>query len=352
MEHLETDILIVGAGPAGSSAALSARREGLRVLLVERKKSIGYPVQCAEFIPVPLIGNLGIGSSFCVQKIKGMKTYIRQSLAKETRAPGFIINREKFDRLLAQKAVDTGVRLMTSTRAASLEDGSRVLLKNNTGSLIVDAKVIIGADGPTSRVRKWTDLPENELLPGVQNTFQLTKKLQHTRIFFAPEFFGGYAWLFPKGDTANVGLGVKTGSNTSPSPLSLLAGFADSLKKQGLISGSPLAKQAGWIPFNPPEKAVFNRILLVGDAAGHTHPITGAGIFSAVTCGEMAGKWAAESILNNDVSILKEYDREWKEMFSRTLYHAYRRRVELESQWQIFDQAIRSGWVAFGEYYE
>ena len=88
MSIYEADILVVGAGPAGSSAALAACGRGLRVLLVERRTVVGRPVQCAEYIPAPLMKETAIGRNFVVQPVKGMTTILPDGEIKETRAPG------------------------------------------------------------------------------------------------------------------------------------------------------------------------------------------------------------------------------------------------------------------------
>ena len=87
------DILVVGAGPAGGATALAAARRGMRVLIVDRRQVVGVPVQCAEYIPAMLMGRLNLGKSFIVQPIRGMQTYLPGEPVKETRAPGFTIQR-------------------------------------------------------------------------------------------------------------------------------------------------------------------------------------------------------------------------------------------------------------------
>jgi flavin-dependent dehydrogenase len=92
-------------------------------------------------------------------------------------------------------------------------------------------------------------------------------------------------------------------------------------------------------------------VLLVGDAAGHTHPITGAGIANAVLCGEMAGRWAAKAAEMDDPGVLHHYDDQWMDLLKETLDHAYQRRRTMEACWQDFIGTVRSCWIAFREYY-
>ena len=100
---MECDILVVGAGPAGSSAALAAAREGARVLMVERKAKAGVPVRCAEYMPAPLLGKIGPEREFIVQAVRGMRTFLPNGEVKEMVAPGFTIRRDLFDQTLPER---------------------------------------------------------------------------------------------------------------------------------------------------------------------------------------------------------------------------------------------------------
>ncbi|MCP4666108.1 MAG: NAD(P)-binding protein, partial [Deltaproteobacteria bacterium] len=113
-------ILVVGAGPAGASAAARAARKGLKVLVLERRAVVGVPVRCAEFIPAPLMGELNMGRGFIVQSVRGMRTLLPNGEVRETRAPGFMIRRDLFDQALAQEAERGGAEILVSTRVLSL----------------------------------------------------------------------------------------------------------------------------------------------------------------------------------------------------------------------------------------
>ena len=116
--RIETDVLVIGLGPAGGAAALAAARSGAAVLAVERKKEIGVPVQCAEWIPLAL-GRHAQAPGVLVQTISGMESVLPSGVTVKTHAPGLMINRAAFDQALARAAIEAGARLRIGLHAAA-----------------------------------------------------------------------------------------------------------------------------------------------------------------------------------------------------------------------------------------
>ncbi len=345
------DVVVVGAGPAGASAARSAASMGACVLMVERKTAVGFPVRCAEYIPAPLLGEIDIGHEFLVQRVRGMKTFLPDGEEKTTLTPGLMIRRDLFDQALCSSAQDAGAELMLDTAAVSFQDG-RLRLRQRGGNLLeIETKVIIGADGPHSRVGKWMGSVNGHLIAAVQARVPLVQPLEHTEVYFDKGFFGGYGWLFPKGEEANVGLGISGNRCNSRMLPSAIEGFLERLVKEGKIRNAPSIRTAGWVPSEPLRAVVKGQFMLAGDAAGHTHPITGAGVFQAVVGGKMAGKWAATAVVEKDLTLLTEYEEEWRDLFGETHERAFQRRLLLDGEWERLDQVIKKCWVAFREYY-
>ncbi|MCF8128011.1 MAG: NAD(P)/FAD-dependent oxidoreductase [Deltaproteobacteria bacterium] len=353
MKSITCHILVIGGGPAGCAAAISAAKRGMNVLVVEQRAKIGVPVQCAEYIPALLVGKLNLGTGFVVQKVSQMRTILPDGTRTDMAAPGFMIHRDRFDQTLAREARNRGTEFLLSARAVErTEDGSVVVKERRTGkTVLVSPKIIIGADGPRSKTAQWCGVSKRVFLPAVQYQMALHSPMNRTEVYLSPDYYGGYAWLFPKGETANVGLGIKRQNGARSGLHTLLDEFVEKLKRDGRIKGRPLGSTGGSIPASPPESAVYGNILLAGDAAGHTHPITGAGIFAAVSAGKMAGRWAAEAISANNLEILKKYDHEWRFLFADTLNRAKERRQMMEREWNRFHQIIKSCWIGFREYY-
>jgi flavin-dependent dehydrogenase len=137
----------------------------------------------------------------------------------------------------------------------------------------------------------------------------------------------------------------------------LMDHFLDHLVESKRLSGVEMvAKTGGSIPCEKPRKTVFGNILLVGDAAGHAHPITGAGILNAVMAGEIAGRIAARAVERGDLQYLENYEIEWEEAFGKALSYGALKREFLEENWNKsevdFEGVIRNTWVGFKEYYK
>jgi len=351
MDPNSWDIVVVGAGPGGSSAARAAAGEGMRVLVLERKKRIGYPVRCAEYIPGQLLGLVDADRNFVVQAVEGMKTFFSWRLIDESSFPGFVIDRCRFDAALASKACEAGAEIRTGVSVTGFRDGELFIRSSSGEPRTVGARVIIGADGPHSRIGRQVGLGNTGLIPGIQIRADLTAPLKTTEVHFLDDIHAGYGWVFPRGAQANVGLGMK--------PLAGGLSLADALKafvarlvERGLISPGFRSRTAGWIPAEPLRKFASGNVYLVGDAAGHTHPITGAGIAQAVLGGRMAGKHAARAVQTGDpASGAEAYQEEWHDMFGESHEKAWNRRLLLENRWEELGNVIRSCWVTFREYH-
>jgi flavin-dependent dehydrogenase len=190
------------------------------------------------------------------------------------------------------------------------------------------------------------------------NTRQYTVALTHpyhaTDIWLSQDYPGGYAWLFPKGARANLGLGIDQSIKRDlKTPL-------DALHRQlvaaGRVGSEVLFHTGGAIPVGGMrERLVFGNVLFIGDAAGLTHPITGAGIAAAVISGERAGQAAASYLCDRDAAALREFEDDVRDQLGASLTRAVTRRNELNKYWRIAaaaqDNPHRRGWIAFPEYF-
>ena len=335
------DAIVIGAGPAGASAALPMARAGLSVLMIERRRQVGFPVQCAEYIPRILAGELNAPEAAVAQKVATLRTFIAGELAAENAWPGAILNRAVFDRHLAQRAVAAGATLWTGCAVSGVEDGAVVV-----GAERLSAGVIVGADGPLSITARSMESAPTEFAYGLQVEAPLAAPLDHTEAHFRPEFLAGYGWVFPKGRSANVGVAVARPATRSLPRL--LDAFLAGLRERGVVAaGATWARTGGLIPVGgPPTRTVRGGRVLAGDAAGQTDPITGSGIPAAIQCGQAAGEAAC--------GVLEAYEEDWRSMWEHSLNRALRHRRTQCAEWNqgSFERLIRRTWIAFPECFD
>ncbi len=352
---VEYDILVVGAGPAGSSAARTAAAAGARTLLIDAKTRIGEQPHCGEFVPRRLFSEFELDRSCIMQAVETMETLVVPTahdvtLRQEILSPGYLIDRVRFDRDLARRAAFDGATVLSSARLAGSER-DRWIVRHASDELPIKARFVIAADGPLSKVADILEFKRPEVLKGIQAEVPLKTRLNKTLVFLNREMTGGYGWLFPKGLAANVGLGVipEAGING----VELLEDLLEWLSTLGIIGPGKLARTGGIIPVSGiRSRLVQGNVIFCGDAAGLTHPITGAGIPQAVFSGELAGRAASEALKSGEEAPLTEYIQEILGRYSGVINHALsKRRLMMDRRDDPdFEETCRQTWMAFKGY--
>jgi len=343
---MKYDVLVVGAGPGGSTAAYVLSKGGAKVLLIDLKRSPGVPVQCAEFVPFQLRQRFPefFPEEVVVQEVRDMVHFTPWGEVVSMPSEGYMLRRNAFDARIAELAVKHGARLLLRTRFLGFE-GGRVWLENidSRETFSVEVRFVIGADGPRSRVARLTGDHTGSFLTTAQITVPLRKPLGDLLIYFRDYIPGGYGWVFPKGELANVGVGI------DPSyPVKVvhsLRRFAEEVVAEGIVEGKILSRTGGWIPAEGVKDPVRGRTLLVGDAGGFCHPITGGGIANAVYTGALAGK----ALLDGSP---EAYEEEVLDVFGDTLSRAARKRIKYMKSWENLEFIIPRTWIAFEEYWK
>ncbi|MEO0138214.1 MAG: NAD(P)/FAD-dependent oxidoreductase [candidate division WOR-3 bacterium] len=308
------DLIVVGAGPSGSSAALTAAEEGLSVLLIEEHPEVGIPLQCAEGLSRSTIKNyLDIKADWIAVSLQG--SIVRGPTGEEFKIEypnvGWILNRKIFDKELASLAVKKGAVLKTNAKVIKI-DNNVLDVNESSGIKKYRSRFIIGADGISSNVGRWlgidTRLGLNEIEVCAEYLIENIKiEPNYTYLIFDNKIApGGYAWIFPKSKTsANVGLGI------SP-----LAGkkrakeYLDDWIKKEFPDGIIKEKIFGGVPAKILKKFSGRNFFLVGDAARFTDPLSGAGIANGVKSGMIAGRNAVLRLKGKKDFFEAEIDRE------------------------------------------
>ncbi|MGC8658572.1 MAG: NAD(P)/FAD-dependent oxidoreductase [Desulfomonilaceae bacterium] len=354
---LECDVLVIGAGPAGSRAAMRAASEGLEVVLVDSKTRLGERPHCGEFVPYQIFSEFSLNRGSIVHKINNLETLLVENRLESRfksnliQSSGFIVDRPKFDRYMAIEAAISGALTMSSTTFSAFTDKG-CIVKSSRDEFLVEAKFIIAADGARSSVRKKLGLLTADCVEGRQfETIISNTCSSNAMVFLDQEFFCGYGWLFPKGTTGNIGVGLlpKDGLASSES----LENFREMLLKMGLIKPGWIARTSGFIPaFGIRFPVIVDNILFVGDAAGLAHPITGAGIAPAVYSGDVAGDLVAKAVKSGNSSIVSKYQDVILYRYGGSYKHALsKRRIQLES-WESkdFAELCNRTWISFKGY--
>ncbi len=322
---MEVDVLVVGGGPAGSTTARFCAGQGLEVVMIDRRKEIGYPVQCGELLP----HTEEMYSIFPKSDhLEELFTIDRSTVAGESDtivfvSPGgreyrteflsHILDRRAFDKWLVGLALDAGATLRTSTSFISVEGD---VVRTDHGD--IRAKVVVGADGPSSRVARSAGLSSGRLLyPAAtcqaEGTFD-----SEVKMFFGGLAPGGYAWIIPKDKGANIGVGFNPGM-CDCRPSELLRQF---ISDRGFMCRDTTL---GMVPMQGPlPRTVNGRILLVGDAAGHTMATNGGGIPTAMIAGRAAGDVISSHL--REGSPLSDYEARWRKCLEAPLVNALKTR--------------------------
>ena len=353
-ESFDADVLVLGLGPAGASAAGIVAQSGLRVIALDRNSQAGYPVQCAEFVPSMLGQTVGGLTESYLQDIHAMATFLEKQ--DKTYTPNFrgtMVSRAIFDRVLIDKAEQAGAICWFAASIQNIDDNGVVRLSSGE---ILGARAIIGADGPKSIAGRVIGQINRDCVETRQITVPLLEQHSATDIFLSNEIVGGYGWLFPKGDQANLGLGILPAWKAELKPL--LERLHADLVVAGRVGDDVLSYTGGLIPvggmLDPVGSFGVTPIVLAGDAAGLTNPITGAGISAAVISGDMAGK-AVAAYLSGSHNALEGYREDLEDLFGASLRRALKSRNRLLERYADGGKpdlaALKSAWIAYPEYW-
>ncbi len=363
MAHATPDVLVIGLGPAGARAAQAAAKAGLSVIALEKRPAAGTPVQCAEFVPSMIERDVPTVAEVSEQTIARMLTFVEDD-GRPRETPEFrgrMIDRAGFDQMLADDAAMAGADCRYAVKVREIDPDGTVHCNDGAD---FKPKVLIGADGPRSRVGAAIGSINRELVETRQVTVPLVLPHDATDIFLSADYRGGYGWLFPKGAVANVGLGISVDGalsddkSTRRGLKTMLLDLLTRLATERRIGTRGWSLTGGAIPVGGRLHAIGRlgdtAVLLAGDAAGLTNPVTGAGIASAVQSGTMAGR-AAVDFVRGRASALDDYEEELGDIFDAALNRAVRRRQEVLSRYagggKPDARVLEDGWIGSPRYW-
>lgn len=296
------DVLIVGAGPAGVSAAKASAKTGARVLLLEKSPTIMANKPCGQAVSQETLQTAEVkpDPSIVLHRAYALVYAPNLNYVKIDRI-GFLIDKSRFLQYIAAQAAEYGAEIHVREEALEVKvEDDTVKVKTNKSEY--EASVIIGADGYNSTVAKSLGINEkSEPIPTVQYVMvNCNVKYPDAVRFFlgnnvAP---GGYAWIFPHNEKiAEVGIGVR-GAPAKDYLDAFVKRFSDEFSRAQIIDYRGAPVPIGGIINEP----IRDKIMLIGDAAGMVIPLTGAGIHSSIAAGLAAGKVAGEAAQEGNTS--------------------------------------------------
>ncbi len=322
------DVVVIGAGPAGTTLARYAALGGASVLILEKDRDVGVPVRCAEAVSDKSLEEVvSIDPKWIASTIKHFRLIAPNGSMVEPDLGGFgyVLERRLFDYDLARLAVEAGAELLTKAYASNLIitggriEGVEFQWKGEPRQ--VKARIIAGADGVESRVGKWAGIDTTTHFRDMECCAQMTLSNIDVGDDTCEFYFGqdtapmGYLWVFPKGNRmANVGIGISGTAAKHRSPISYLKEFVD----RKYPSAGVLTTIAGGVPCAQSlERIVKENVVLAGDAAHQVNPISGGGITSGMKAGKLAGEIIAEALRRNDLRHLAEYEHQWNKTIGK-----------------------------------
>jgi digeranylgeranylglycerophospholipid reductase len=323
---MKYNVIVVGAGPAGSAAARECARLGLSTLCLEEHGTIGYPVQCAGLLSTAAFDECRVPSERSVlNKVTGAAVISGAGSellidAKTTKA--VVVDRMTLDREMAEAAANAGAEFRLRTAVYDVRKNS-VFTRGPNGHEEIGYDILIAADGPRSTIARLSGMQRaRTYLAGIQADMPGACDPRYVRIYpdASPEFFG---WSIPTGP-GRIRVGLCGRSQVMERFLAFTKKFGTNTTH--LVTGT--------LPLGVMERTYKDRMLFVGDAAGFPKPTSGGGIYTGVRSARHAAAVAGDACGQGryDDEVLAGYERRWREDFGRELELGYRL---FEMRWKI-----------------
>ena len=322
------DVAVIGAGPVGSTIAYYLCERGLDVAIVEKKKQIGYPLQCAGILSQDIFNQNELPDSVILNTVKGAFLHTQNNVlnVKKDHEVAYIIDRISYDEFLLNRAIESGAELI-NVKAVDfdIENGMTYLSDSRT----IKSKIIVGCDGYDSQLSKLIGNDRSNFLASQMLVEITDESLQEFRnsdetiedyvdTFLLEEILPGFIWCIPVGNHQyRIGL-FSTHSHKKQDEI--LMDFLDDNFEYEIIE-----KYKGFIPiFNEKNSIVKKRALLIGDAAEQLKPTSGGGLLIAFDSCKIACKYIVESVENDDLGILEGYQKEFRQKYLKEFSYQFK----------------------------
>ena len=277
-------------------------------MIVDRRRSVGVPPRCAGYVPRWLRRRVAFDDAAVLQTVEGIRLISPEGRTREVRAPGYILDRARFDKTLAIRALEMGADLANAL--VLRREGGRVQVRRGGLEADFEGEFILGADGPGSVIGRSIGQTNRLFMATLQYEVGLRTPETWSEFYRPLEDGEGYAWFVPCGQTARVGVGLRR--FRARFLKHYLDRFLRRLAADGRIyAEAMLGCTGGLVPFNGPLASVqADGVLLAGDAGGMPDLFSGAGIATAVVSGEVAGEILGEALSGGRRGVVNAYGSE------------------------------------------
>lgn len=331
MLNIRYDVIIVGGGPAGATAAYHLAQCGIAVALLD-KHPFPHAKACGGGLTYRLLRRFpelaDALSPYVLKRIQTIHFYAPDASAlRYTYAEplSLMVQRQDFDALLIERCKQAGVTVIAPCRASDVKIAEKYVDVVTDHGETFRANVVIGADGVNSMVARASGLrakwQRTQVMSSVvaEGPVQLQDVADPETISILFGFHGlGYGWLFPKGDLVNVGIAGMLLENKQTRIKTVFDEFIQALKTRKMLAPDfePTNIRGGLIPIKGVMSTTqTDRVLLCGDAAGFVNAITGEGIYYAMVSGDLAAKTVAQTWPTGDfrAEALHAYQQAWQQ---------------------------------------
>lgn len=318
---MDPQILISGGGPIGNY--LASQLKGYSTVVMEEHSEIGKPIQCTGLVH-PRVTEMIKAQESILNTIKGLRLFFpdgRVIEVKTNETKAVVIDRCMFDNICCEAAKEADATISTSSKVLDFKrDGNELSVKCliDGDKKEVHTKLLIGADGYKSQVGSYAGLGcAKEIVRGIQADLEYQMPEQDmVEVYLGKDIAPGFfAWILPCGEFTRAGVGVSKGNGIPSKYLERL------IEKKGLEDAKRSQIYSGAIPIGYPKSTSTDNVMIVGDAAAQTKPISGGGLFTGLRCATYAAETAIEAIEANDysASILSRYEDKWRSEIGKEL---------------------------------
>ena len=326
--NFDYDAVVVGAGPVGSTISYYLTNNGLNVLLIEKKKQIGYPLQCAGILSKHIFDHNELPDEVILNTVNGAFLHTQNHIlnVKKDENVAYIIDRIAYDEFLLKRAQDAGVEIINQQAIDfDIEKGITYLSNGNE----IRSKIIIGCDGYNSGLssamgnqqsnfnasQMLVEISENDMLKFRDSNEHVNN---YVDTCLMEDILPGFLWIIPlKNNKYRIGLFSNHSHKMQDKILTdfLSENFEFEIEE----------KYKGFIPiFDGQNYIVKNRAVLIGDAGGQIKPTSGGGLLIAFEACKIASKYITKSVEEDNISILNEYQKDFNKKFKKEFGYQFK----------------------------